>query len=75
VEGFEAHHRFGDFLDKTVVLLDDIVQILDLEYFNHKADPTCQQHQEIDVFKTRIICPAFVYADLVGVICCCRSPA
>jgi len=47
-------------------LLDDIVQILDLEYFNKKADSTRQQHQEVDVFNARIVCPAFVHDELMG---------
>jgi hypothetical protein len=34
VKGFEPHHGIRDFLDKTVILFNQIIQIFDLEYFN-----------------------------------------
>ena len=34
MKGFEAHHRFGDFLNETVILFHQVVQIFDLAYFH-----------------------------------------
>jgi len=48
-----------------MVLLDNIVQIFDLTYFNKKTSPACQKYQEIDVFKTRLVGSAFVHDDLM----------
>jgi hypothetical protein len=41
----------GDFLNEPVILLNDVIQIFDLEYFN-KADQTGQHQQEINVFQS-----------------------
>jgi hypothetical protein len=34
VKGFKSHHGIRDFLDETVILFNQIIQIFDLEYFN-----------------------------------------
>ena len=36
-KGFEALHLPSDPLDEPMVLLDDIVQVFDLQYFNEPA--------------------------------------
>ncbi len=34
---FEPQHRSGDAFDRAMVLFDDVVEILDLTYFNHRS--------------------------------------
>jgi len=64
MEGLEAHHGAGDLFDKSVVLLDDVVQVLHLQYFD-KPDPARNQQQEVDVFESRIVGATLVHDHLV----------
>jgi hypothetical protein len=34
MKGFKSHHGIRDFLDETVILFNQVIQIFDLEYFN-----------------------------------------
>jgi hypothetical protein len=43
VKIFKTHHGLGNFLNKSVILLNAIIQILDLQYVNPANNPT--QHQ------------------------------
>jgi hypothetical protein len=64
MEGLEAHHGVGDFLDEAVVLLNNVVQVFDLEYVD-KACPAKEQQQEVDIFQAGIIGAALVHHHLV----------
>lgn len=62
MKGFEAHHWLSNFLDEAVILFNNIVQIVDLEYFN-KTDQTSQHQQAIHIFQSGIIGTAFIQDD------------
>jgi len=34
MKGFEAHHGLGDFLNETMILFNQVIQIFDLACFN-----------------------------------------
>ena len=44
MEGFEAFHRLGDFLDEAVILLDDVVQVFHLQDFDQR--PKAEEPKE-----------------------------
>jgi hypothetical protein len=62
MEGFEAHHRLGDFLNEAMILLDPIIQIFDLEYFN-QTQQACQHQQAIHILQANIVSAAFIHDD------------
>jgi hypothetical protein len=56
----KAHPGLGDFLDETVILFDEIIQIFDLKNFNKAYDPGKHQ-QEVNILQPNIICATFVH--------------
>jgi len=60
MKGLKSHHRIGDFLDETVILFNQVIQIVNLEYFN-KADQACKHQQEIHIFQPDIVCASFFH--------------
>ena len=59
MEGFEAHHRLRDPLDKAMILLKDIVQIFDLENVYLRA--LAREFQDdVNRLKPRKVGAAFV---------------
>jgi hypothetical protein len=44
MKGVEVHYQFGNFLNKAVILFNQVIQIVDLAYLNN-AQQTCK-HQE-----------------------------
>ena len=65
MKGFEAHDGIRDFLDEIVILLDPIVQIHDLAFFN-EADKASRYEKKVDVFQTGKICATFIHDDFMG---------
>jgi hypothetical protein len=65
MKSFKSHHRIRDFLDETVVLLNNIVQIFNLEYFN-KTDQTGQHQQEVDILQPGLVSATFIHDDFHG---------
>jgi len=64
MEGFEAFHWFGDFLDEAVILFDDVVQIFHLKDLDQR--PIAEEKQEkIDVQQAGLIGAALVDHNLL----------
>jgi hypothetical protein len=60
IKGFKIHHGIRNFLDETVILFNQIIQILDLKYFN-KTDQTGKHQQDVNMLQTGIVGPAFIH--------------
>jgi len=45
MKGFKTHHGIGDFLDETVILFNQVIQLFNLKYFN-KTDQICEHQIE-----------------------------
>lgn len=48
MEGLEAEHGTGDALDETVILLNDVVEIFNLQDFNDLPSPARRYCQSPD---------------------------
>jgi hypothetical protein len=64
MEGFEAHHGVRDFLDETVILLNPVIQLFNLAYFN-RTDQTGQHQQAIHILQSGLVGTAFIHDDFL----------
>ena len=53
MKGFKSHHGIRDFLDKTVILFNQVI-LFNLEYFN-KTDQTSKHQQDVNILQTSIV--------------------
>ena len=67
VERFEVQHRLGHPLNSTVVLLDDVVEVLDLAHDDRNVTVS------IDRIDGRLVGAALIQRDLVRSCRACRS--
>lgn len=74
IDGFEPFRLLGQPLDKTIVVLDDVIEIFDLQNVD-QPEPPIQNESEIDVSQPSKGGTTFVENSFVGrAIVANRSP-